>query len=433
MTNSQLLSEPREILTPELLDSLLEGVAVHDSQGRVVYANATARRLLGLSTAVMATRELIPGDWDLLGSDGLPMPLEQWPVSRILAGANEVRGQLLGFRTRHGERAIWLTANAIAREIRGSRHVVVTFAESTAAFGFRFRDVVESSRDIVLITDTELAHGGPRIVYANPAFSRLTGYSLDEAIGQPPSLLQGPDTSPETRREIREALAAGMPIRTTILNYSKAGQPYWLDIQICPIHDRDGRITHFAAFERDMSDAQAELERAMYAATHDPLTDALNRRGFIALCEPMQARCRREAGVNALMTIDIDHFKAINDRFGHAEGDRVLKDLADTVKRRLRETDVFARLGGEEFAIFASVNGAATGISLAESIRLLVESRITAGPQRAPVTVSIGVHASDGHEPLDGMMSKADAQLYLAKAGGRNRVMHAMPDAGTAC
>lgn len=424
MPESHNLGRATEVLKLDLLDSLFEGVVVHGPDGQVIYANVAAQQMLRTSFEQMQSRRLSASDWLVLGRDGNPLAAEQWPVARVLAGAEEVRAELIGFRAKDGERAVWLSANAVARCVHGVRYVVATFVESNTPFGFRFRDVVESSRDIVLITDANPGADGHKIVYVNPAFSRLTGYSMEEVVGRSPRLLQGPDTSPQARTEIREALTDGMPVRTTILNYSKSGRPYWLDLQINPIHDAEGRVTHFAAFERDMSDSHAELERAVHAANHDPLTGALNRRGFIALCEPMQARARREGGINVLMAIDIDRFKSINDRFGHAEGDRVLKELVAVVGRRLRESDVFARIGGEEFVVLASVPGTSTGVRLAESIRQLVRESLSTGPDPEPVTVSIGVYVSDGRESLDILLRNADEQLYRAKHAGRDCVMH---------
>jgi diguanylate cyclase (GGDEF)-like protein/PAS domain S-box-containing protein len=406
----------------ELLDSLLEGLVVHRPDGSIVYANPAAERLLRTPRASILARGLGASEWQLLDVEGVPLPRQRWPAQRVLDGAAQLMGETVGHRARDGERAQWFTVNVVARQIGGQRHAVATFVELRSPLGFRFRDVVESSRDIVLVTDAATTAGGPKIVYANPAFSRLTGYSLEEVVGRSPALLQGPGTSEAARVEIREALRSGLPVRTTILNYAKSGRPYWLDLQISPLRDDDGRITHFAAIERDMSDTQEELEQALHAATHDPLTGALNRRGFLARAELMQAQARREGGINALLAIDIDHFKQINDHFGHAEGDRILAELAQLLRRRLRESDLFARLGGEEFAVLAPVPSLGTAVQLAESIRGVLRSTLQAGPERQPVTVSIGIWGSDGAEPLPVLLDEADQQLYRAKRAGRDRV-----------
>jgi diguanylate cyclase (GGDEF)-like protein/PAS domain S-box-containing protein len=413
-----------ENLPIDILECLLEGVVVFSAAGRVVYANGSAHKILRTSSEGLAQRELSDQGWCLLGANGKPLPVEDWPVSKVLSGEPRVEQALVGYEAQPGQ-VVWLNVNAVARNVAHDRVVVVTFSESSNYLGFRFRDIVENSRDIVIVTDNHKESPGPRIVYANPAFTRLTGYTLEEVVGRSPRLLQGPDTEDTPKAEIRAALLAGDEVRTTILNYSKSGRPYWLDIQINPIRDSNGSITHFVAFERDMSASHNELERAVHAATHDPLTGVLNRRGLIGLYQPMQARCQRDGGLTALLAIDVDRFKSINDRFGHAEGDRVLKDLAAVLARRLRKSEVFARVGGEEFVILAPVPDLAAATRLAEAIRQLVKSSITAGDTGEPVTISIGVCVSKGTENLDALVALADAQLYRAKHAGRDCVMSA--------
>lgn len=422
MTNQDAAQAWAPLGGMDLLERLLEGVVVHRPDGAIVYANPAAERLLRTPRSSILARALGPSEWQLLDADGKPLPADRWPAQRVLRGESQVLGESVGHRARDGERAQWFTINVFPCEIDGQRHAVATFVELRSPLGFRFRDVVESSRDIVLVTDSATESGGPKIVYANPAFSRLTGYSLEEVIGRSPALLQGPGTSEDSRREIREALRLQMPVRTTILNYSKDGRPYWLDLQISPLRDDDGRVTHFAAIERDMSDSHEELTQALHAATHDPLTGTLNRRGFYARAELMQAQARREGGINALLAIDIDHFKQVNDRFGHAEGDRILVELAKLLRRRLRESDLLSRLGGEEFAVLAPVPSLGTAVQLAESIRLMLRQTLHAGPTAEPVTVSIGIWGSNGAEPMTVLLDEADQQLYRAKRAGRDRV-----------
>ncbi|MGL4808181.1 MAG: PAS domain-containing protein, partial [Giesbergeria sp.] len=182
-----------EHLPLDILECLLEGVVVHSSTGRIVYANRSACRILRASFETLAQSALDAGEWRLFGADGHLLPAQDWPVAKVLNGAPSVEGALVGHQARVGEPIIWFTVNATARQVGPERIVVATFVESPTPLGFRFRDVVENSRDIVIVTDAHMEGSGPRIVYANPAFSRLTGYSLDEVVGRSPSLLQGPD------------------------------------------------------------------------------------------------------------------------------------------------------------------------------------------------------------------------------------------------
>jgi PAS domain S-box-containing protein len=126
---------------------------------------------------------------------------------------------------------------------------------------FSLEDVVKFANDIVIVTEAHpLDEPGPRIVYVNKAFTDLTGYTPDEVIGKSPRILQGPESHPETRAEIRAALERKKPVRTTIVNYSNSGKKYWLDLNIIPLMDNNGEVTHFAAIERDLTDIKEAEE-----------------------------------------------------------------------------------------------------------------------------------------------------------------------------
>jgi len=119
---------------------------------------------------------------------------------------------------------------------------------------FSLEDVVKFTNDIVIVTEAyPLDKPGPKIVYVNKAFTDVTGFAPEEVIGKNPRILQGPDSDPETRAKIRAALEKNEPVRTVIVNYSKSGRKYWLDINIIPLKDRNGEVTHFAAIERDLT------------------------------------------------------------------------------------------------------------------------------------------------------------------------------------
>ena len=130
---------------------------------------------------------------------------------------------------------------------------------------FSLEDVVRFANDIVIVTEAyPLDPPGPKIVYVNQAFTNLTGYPPEEVIGKTPRILQGPESDPNTRAAIRAALDKQEPFRTVIVNYSKSGRRYWLDINIIPLKDRKGNVTHFAAIERDLTDiknAEEEIKR----------------------------------------------------------------------------------------------------------------------------------------------------------------------------
>ncbi|MDP1733101.1 MAG: GGDEF domain-containing protein [Sulfuritalea sp.] len=166
---------------------------------------------------------------------------------------------------------------------------------------------------------------------------------------------------------------------------------------------------------------RGELE---HLATHDSLTGALNRRALIEACALELARCRRNYQVMALLVMDLDHFKAINDTHGHQTGDRVLVDFAGRVGHVLRQPDRFGRFGGEEFVVLLPETSLAEARVVAERIR----AEVASGHKDLPAcTVSIGVAVSGPDDlEVDAIVARADAAMYRAKEGGRNRVETAL-------
>jgi diguanylate cyclase (GGDEF)-like protein/PAS domain S-box-containing protein len=292
-----------------------------------------------------------------------------------------------------------------------------------------FEQIVQTAGDIVLVTDADLAHPGPRIVYVNPAFTRLTGFSADEAIGGSPRMLQGPGTSRATLDRVAAGLRAGALVHEKILNYAKSGAPYWLDMRIVPLRDGHGRVTHFGAIERDVTLDKRRLDELEFLADRDMLTGIPNRRALVRALEAevAAAEAARAAGGSAkgpsLALIDVDYFKRVNDTLGHGAGDAVLCGLADRLAENVRRTDSLGRLGGEEFAVCMPQMPLESALGLAEQLRRVVGGRAfdaPGGPIR--VTVSIGVAELEAGEDAQGLLRRADAALYRAKAAGRDAV-----------
>ncbi len=161
-------------------------------------------------------------------------------------------------------------------------------------------------------------------------------------------------------------------------------------------------------------------------STHDPLTGVLNRRGFLQCFTRVRARQQRDASPLSLMAIDLDHFKAINDQHGHALGDRVLVHVASVIMHSVRQCDIVARFGGEEFVVLLPDTTLPQAQQLAQRIQSLL--RDSQQPGLPACTVSIGIAGQQAPgESLDSLLSRADTALYLAKANGRNRAEIAAP------
>lgn len=261
----------------------------------------------------------------------------------------------------------------------------------------------------VFITD----HQG-RIVWVNEAFSRLSGYSCQEAVGQTPSFLKSGQQSLAFYRELWQTILAGNVWRGDVIERHKDGSLYTVDEVITPLRDDAGAITHYVAVQHDITQRKQETEREHYLAYHDPLTRLSNRVLFLDVLEQSIANAKRTGLPLALLYVDIDNFKQINDALGHKAGDQLLVAVANRLRAAVRKTDIVARLGGDEIAILQTnlfeVNIATT---LAQKLlRVILQPFVLEG-QKIEASISIGIafYPNDS-ENLEDLLNKADQAMY---------------------
>jgi len=283
-----------------------------------------------------------------------------------------------------------------------------------------FFSAVESAFDAILITDAQLDHPGPYIVYVNDAFTDMTGWSAEAIVGKSPRVLQGEKTDGDVLKRLRKALDRGEPFDARAVNYRRDGTPFELEWRTAPIRDAEGRTTHYIAVQRDVTAEQRLMGRLQRLADFDDLTATLNRRPAEQTLRSEIKRAERHGTPLSTIMLDLDHFKAINDTHGHPAADEVLKQLVRLISRRLRESDVMARWGGEEFLLVLPETDAAGAAQLAEATRAIIEDATFV--YGIDVTISLGVTAYVNGDSVAAMIERADSALYEAKEGGRNRV-----------
>ena len=280
----------------------------------------------------------------------------------------------------------------------------------------RFRTIFESSANPMAFGDE-----AGRILLANRAFSDLLGYAPSELERFNFMDITHPDDLPYEEERFRSLLAAGNDHYRLEKRYlAKDGSPIWVDLVVSAVRAEDGSPQHFIGVATDIREkraAQAELE---LRATYDRLTGAVNRLTFEHYLEAEQDRARRYGDQASLVMFDIDHFKPINDTYGHQPGDRVLETLAQRVRERLRASDILCRWGGEEFMVLLPETGLTGALRVAESLRGAVAGREF--PDVGQVTVSLGVAQLNAEESFTELVMRVDEALYAAKEGGRNRV-----------
>ena len=290
---------------------------------------------------------------------------------------------------------------------------------------FDFSAIVQNAKDVVIVTEASpIDVPGPKIIYVNDAFTETTGYSAEEVIGKTPRIFQKEGTDKEELSKIREALEKKEPVRVTLRNFSKTGKEYWVDISILPLRNTEGKVTHFASIQRDITEYKKLEQDLQILCRTDPLTTAANRRAFNEILSQEFSRFKRSQKEYALIMIDLDHFKSINDQHGHSVGDQVLIEVTERCKDNIRVHDILARLGGEEFCILLPYTETKQAQKVAERLREKIEIKpIIVDGLRVKVTISVGISLvstcdEDGHQAME----RADQKLFQAKESGRNQI-----------
>ena len=293
------------------------------------------------------------------------------------------------------------------------------------------RHAVDSGFNGVVVTDASA--GDDPIVYVNPAFERITGFPSEEALGRNPRFLQNEDSDQPGLHELRDALKEEREWSGVFRNYRKDGTPFWQEHNVSPVRDEAGRITHHIGIINDITERKALEDELAHRAFHDPLTELPNRALLSDRLRQALARARRrrkgEAGTLAVLFLDLDNFKYVNDSLGHEAGDELLVEVAGRLRSALRPEDTLARMGGDEFVILlegVEDEGAAGLVAerIAEALREPVVLGGPEGGQEVFATASIGVvtlgRGGEKTAPED-LLRDADTAMYRAKANGKAR------------
>ena len=281
----------------------------------------------------------------------------------------------------------------------------------------RIQEVSELSGDAVAITDADGV-----IVYVNPAFEVLTGYRKEEVLGRTHAIVKAGVNEEKLYAQMWEVLQANATFRGQFMNRHKNGTHFYEDKIIRPFRNACGKTTHFIASGRDVSDRVQIMRRLEHFANYDGLTGLPNRNLFMDRLQQAQAHTFRSGEGFTLMLLDIDHFKTINDTFGHATGDAVLQTAASRLKQCLREEDTVARLGGDEFCLILEKSVLRRDVKkVLEKISALLSESLTVDGHNISIQASIGVafypeHGEDSHT----LLKQADSAMYRVKANGGN-------------
>ncbi len=389
--------------------------AMKDIKGAYLFANPRFIDFFGVDPVAYVGKT----DFDLLPA----LAADFWELD--LAALRE-RKPVFGDRpveTRDGKR--WLkSVHQVLRDAQGQPTAFVIEAEDVTVARHAEEQlritarVFDQAGEAIVVTDANAV-----IQTVNAAFTRITGYAAHEAIGRRSDLLKSGRHSADFYQAMWLALREGGSWQGEIWNKRKNGEiyPEWLTIN--RVQDDNDTVEHYVAVFSDITQIKDSQRKAEYLSTHDPLTGLPNRALFHDRLRHALAQARRHKGRLALLFIDLDNFKTINDTLGHDVGDDLLKQAAGRLREVVRDIDTVARLGGDEFTAVLSECDAATADQVARRILDDLSASFEVGDRSLFVSASIGVafYPEDSGDS-SGLVRAADAAMYRAKELGRNRV-----------
>jgi len=409
----------RQLMLDAVLTNSSDLVVVVDPSGRLTFISQAAKRILGHDPQYWLGRDV----FELLHPDDIGRAAEAMATS---VGTGPGVKEALELRVRHAD-GVWREVEIVANNLVEVEHVgglVITARDvserlAAQASADQARDRFEQAFDRAPIGMALIANDG-RVVRSNEALAHMVGRTVKDLAGESLVALAHPDDRDEA---IERALAVlhgndRDPIEVRFVRMD--GHIAWARITSTVIREDDGTPQHTIAHIEDVTDQRTLREQLERAAAHDPLTGLLNRAGF---ANRFAEIAESNEAPGALLIIDLDGFKAVNDAHGHAAGDELLELIAQRLVDSVRVTDLVGRLGGDEFAIFQpDIVDAAMVVALGERVRVALAApfRISAGV--VGVSGSVGVALLDGAVTLARALASADAASYAAKRSGGDRV-----------
>lgn len=393
------------------LDSITDGFFTLDTQWRFTYLNPEAERLLEHDLSELEGVTL----WDVF-PQGLGTRFER-EYRRAFDDNVSV-----SFETRYPNFGLWLEVNAYP----SCEGLAVYFRDisqrkSTEQQLHILERSIAASINGVIITDA--CKDDQPIIYTNPAFERLTGYRREEVLGHNCRFLQGPDTDPKAIAKVRVAIRERQKTQVVLRNYRKDGTPFWNELNISPVLDEKGQVTHFIGVQHDITTQRDYEKRLTYSATHDLLTGLPNR----TLLEESLAKAVLDTAsddILGVLFVDLDGFKPINDTLGHRVGDKLLKQVASRLLQKVGAENSVARFGADEFVVVmpACADKAAVQ-SMAEEILATIAKPYRISQNELRITASIGIAVKESYLASSMILvQQADMAMYRAKHQGHNAI-----------
>lgn len=395
------------------------GIALLDREGRILECNAASERMLGLSRAEYLVRKLDGGEVEIFRPDGTLMPQDEYASVRALAEGRPIQDVTIEVRSLSG--SVWL--NVSATPLDHPRYgVVMAYVDITQTRQAETRlqlaaSVFTHAREGITITDSDA-----NILDVNEAFTEITGYPREEVLGRNPRILNSGWQTADHYADMWRTLLETGHWYGEVWNRRKSGEIYPEMLNISAVRDAAGKVRHYVGLFTDITQIKSHQQQLEHIAHYDVLTNLPNRLLFAEHLQQAMAQAVRRDSQLAVVYLDLDGFKAINDLHGHSMGDNLLVVLAHRMRAVLREGDILARLGGDEFAaVLVDLNTAVDAQPVLARLLHAAADPVEIDDVVLRVSASIGytLYPRDNAD-ADQLLRHADQAMYAAKQLGKN-------------
>jgi len=391
-----LTAQDGESLYKRIVEDSREGLVVVDAAGRIVFCNCAAATLFASTPEDLCGREF-----------GFPYAKAGEPASiEIFTGGQPTFMEMIAAPV------VWRDGEATVIHLRD----VTRWREAEAQLGMQAK-ALEATANGILITNRDGI-----ISWANPAFIKMAGFDAGEVIGKSATMLKADAGDDPVSDTIAHLAAMNETWKGRVVNRRKDGSIYTAEQTTTPIRDATGRLSHFVTVLEDISERLKAEDELVRLSEYDGLTGLPNRSVFMDRLKLAIDRAARADASVAVMVMDIDNFRAINNTLGHDVGDALLRAVTHRVQKITRTTDTLARLGGDDFGILLEdVTDMAAASRTVRSIVNAFHKPVEANGQAIEITVSAGIAAypQDDTDPLS-LLRQAELAMYQAKSEGRD-------------
>ncbi|MFI3157019.1 MAG: EAL domain-containing protein [Methylococcaceae bacterium] len=432
LTNSRLAIDTLRISEAKyriLFENIDQGVIYLDATGVTIAVNQAAEHLLGLPRDVIVGRKFVDSCFKVIKEDGSVFPEEQQPSMLALHTGKPVEGVVMGLFNSERQTYIWIVVNAVP-EFRTGEHqphqILMTLTDITrqkqsegklSMASVIFNNIGEG----IFVTDKD-----KKIISVNEAFTTITGFTQHDVYGKKTHFLLAKKHRLKIDDELNSHALGVNSWQGEVWRRHKTNPDFPSWTTVSEVKDSSGEVSHYVHVFMDITHFKKAQDHLGFLAYHDPLTKLPNRLLLKDRIDHSLQNALREGSQAAVLFLDLDRFKGINDTYGHEVGDGLLREVAKRIKNLVRKEDTVSRYAGDEFVVFMeNIPDAKNPAKLAQKLIDTFNAPAYIKGHRLKISTSVGISLfpQDGHD-TDTLIKNADAAMYRAKKEGRNNFQY---------